>query len=65
MGEWLADVELICSNCRAYNHASSGIVASARKFEGAVAGLRQGPLFAAAAAAAGGGGGGGGAAMES
>jgi hypothetical protein len=52
VGEWQADVELIVSNCRAYNHPTSGIVAAAKKFELLVAGLCSGPLFAAASAAA-------------
>ena len=54
VGEWLSDVELIVSNCRAYNHSTSGIVLAAKKFEAGIAGVRAGPLYLAAAAAGGG-----------
>ncbi len=66
VAEWQRDVELIVSNCKAYNHASSGIVASAKKFQAHIDSMRSGQLYhaAAAAAAAAGGGGGVGAAME-
>ncbi len=53
VGDWLADAELIVSNCRAYNHSTSGIVLAAKKFEQCLASAREGPLFLAAAAAAG------------